>query len=466
MKSINQSSKGITLIALIITVIILLILASVATYSGISVIRHSKLVAFTTELKIMQTQVNELYEKWRNEEKVNGKNVLELGQEILDSNTQAKTALSGAELTDQTGYRYYNQETIKELNIEGVESEFLINIESRSVVSYEGMKYDGKIYYTLEQLPDGLYNVNYKANGGAPTFELASKEIANGQWKITVSNVEYSGNINKWQVEYRLEGEEYWQKSSSYTFEVKEEGTYEVRLVNNGIIGEEKIKIAKLYYFDARIENARLEAKNLNNTLTATTKLYIENYDSIDKYNKFDTNYEVYILDGNEFSMNNLNVSIEGGSAKTEEVDVILTANGITGLEKLSMLTLVVKMTEPYEKEIHLPIAIYPTNYIGLGGFHGILESECKGYSTNWGTYYELYVGSKEDEGKLVYDEDGGLVLSGIVTKTNTKKNSVPILREIDTTTFKDQYSLYVTLKTDNMNQAGLTTGSETEPRT
>lgn len=58
-----KNKKGITLIALTITVIILLILASVATYSGIEVIRSARLTAFTTELKIMQTQVNELYEE-------------------------------------------------------------------------------------------------------------------------------------------------------------------------------------------------------------------------------------------------------------------------------------------------------------------------------------------------------------------------------------------------------------------
>lgn len=63
-----KNNKGITLVALIITIIILLILASVATYSGIGVIKSAKLTAFTTELKIMQTQVNEIYEENREEQ--------------------------------------------------------------------------------------------------------------------------------------------------------------------------------------------------------------------------------------------------------------------------------------------------------------------------------------------------------------------------------------------------------------
>jgi len=58
-----KKNKGITLVALVITIVVLLILASVATYSGIEVIKSAKLTAFTTELKIMQTQVNAKYEE-------------------------------------------------------------------------------------------------------------------------------------------------------------------------------------------------------------------------------------------------------------------------------------------------------------------------------------------------------------------------------------------------------------------
>ena len=56
-----KKQEGITLISLVITIIVLSILASVATYSGVSVIKSSKMTAFTTELKIMQTKINTIY---------------------------------------------------------------------------------------------------------------------------------------------------------------------------------------------------------------------------------------------------------------------------------------------------------------------------------------------------------------------------------------------------------------------
>ena len=59
----SKTQKGVTLVALITTIIVLLILASVAAYSAKGVIESSKFNAFVAELKIMQTQVNALYEK-------------------------------------------------------------------------------------------------------------------------------------------------------------------------------------------------------------------------------------------------------------------------------------------------------------------------------------------------------------------------------------------------------------------
>ena len=58
-----KNKKGITLIALMITVVVLLILASVATYSGIEAIENSKYTKFKAELKIMQSYINSWYEE-------------------------------------------------------------------------------------------------------------------------------------------------------------------------------------------------------------------------------------------------------------------------------------------------------------------------------------------------------------------------------------------------------------------
>lgn len=241
MKNLKKNTKGITLVTLVITIVVLLILASIATYSGIEVIKSSRLTTFTTEMKIMQTQVNELYQRYKDGDSI----VLDFGKDLNIVSEQANKVLnaSGTAEAEQNEYRYFDQETIKNLKIEGVEGEFFINIKTRSVVSYEGFKYDDRIYYTLEQLPNGLYNVEYTdANEGidSPTFDTSVEKISEGKWRVTVSNIQYEGYIDKWQVNYKLNESNNWNTSEDLSFVVNQEGNYIIKIVNGNVKSDEK----------------------------------------------------------------------------------------------------------------------------------------------------------------------------------------------------------------------------------
>lgn len=233
-----KNTKGITLISLVITIVVLVILASIATYSGIDVVRSSKLTAFSTELKIMQTQVNALYEE---------KDKTDIGDAIEGNiKTQADKVFTAGEsgITSQEGYKYWSQEQIKKLGIEGVEQDFFVNLEKRSIVSYQGFEYKGKTYYTLEQIPNGLYNVEYSnPNEGKPNFEVEVEQIGDQKWRITIpkESINYiSGYIDKWQVQYQLEGKDYWNTTEDLSFIVREKGNYRIKIQNGAIVSEEE----------------------------------------------------------------------------------------------------------------------------------------------------------------------------------------------------------------------------------
>ncbi len=254
MKRIDD--KGITLISLVTTIVILLILASIATYSGIGVIKQTQFTKFSTQLKMMQTQVNELYDKYSNNQtidvagkKYTGTEIANIGKEISTLSQKTKVFNASASgITDSTGYKYYDKDTIKALNIEGLdEEEYFVNVSKRSVISYDGMEYEGKTYYTINQLPDGLYNVDYQANTGKPTFDVNYEKTENNKYKITISNINYGGNIDKWQVKYQKEGQDYWGTSEDYSIIVAEEGKYKIYIENGNISSAEKeIKVRNL----------------------------------------------------------------------------------------------------------------------------------------------------------------------------------------------------------------------------
>ena len=60
MKKITKDNKGITLIALIITIIVMLILVSAATYTGFDTYENTKVNHFVAQMQLIQAKVDEM----------------------------------------------------------------------------------------------------------------------------------------------------------------------------------------------------------------------------------------------------------------------------------------------------------------------------------------------------------------------------------------------------------------------
>ncbi len=261
MKEKIKQESGVTLLVLVITIVILLLIASMAVYSVSEAINSSKMTAFTTELKIMQSQVNLLNEKMRNGEEVNLDGAIykgngseentigiqEIGKSIKDKDIaiQADVALEAVGVTtdeEKNKYKYYDNYIIKNgLGVEGVEQELLVNVEKREVVSYKGISNKGKTYYNLASLPDAMYNVEHEDTGAKPDFETKINKIsADGKWEISIENITYDGYIDKWKVKYKRDNEEGWTTTDDYKFEVDKQGTYIIKIFNGDIESEEK----------------------------------------------------------------------------------------------------------------------------------------------------------------------------------------------------------------------------------
>ncbi len=230
-----RNNKGITLVALVMTIVILLILASIATYSGVSVIKSSRWTAFIAELNTMQAQVNTIYEE--------NKENLDIGVELTGSVKERADVVFSYLGKSQEGYRYWDKKCIKDLKIEGVEQDFFVNLSERSIISYQGFEYEGKTYYMLSQLENGLYNVDYKnPNLGKPTFSISQEKIGESKWKISISNILYQeGYINKWKVQYQLQGKDFWNTSDDLEFIIDTPGRYDVILTNGEVQSDPQI---------------------------------------------------------------------------------------------------------------------------------------------------------------------------------------------------------------------------------
>ena len=264
-------ARGITLTTLVVTIVVLLILAGVATYSGIEAIDNTKRTKFIAELKIMQSHVNQWYEDCKpsvnanatnyepqfatniqNKFTINDKTAVNAASTAsIDSEKVAKaqTALAAANVPSENYGNFYLLEDGEKsaLGIEGVSQSVLVSVRDRKVVSYLGLKYKGNMYYTIDNLDgengiDAIYNVDYNSNlnFGTASFDLSSRYIGNGKTKIEVQNISFEGYNNKWYVKYKKKGDINWKKQAGTDLDVFEDGTYQVQIENEKINSEEQ----------------------------------------------------------------------------------------------------------------------------------------------------------------------------------------------------------------------------------
>lgn len=244
-----KKENGITLVTLVIGIIILLILASIATTAGLDSIRTAKKTSMITELEMIQEKVNTIYEK----RKLNQNDVTyynSLGQDISVVNSNIITQILGQ--IPKEGYRYFSAENLKQLDLDNISQDVIINFDTRDVLSMTGITVNDTIYYRLTDMPDYQgQNIQYvDKNNQSPTFDVEVNKLSNS-WQITIKNITYNSNVVDGILSYKLHDNKNWiiVGEKNY-FEVSKSGLYDVKLTDRAgnqtiktiLFGEEKYK--------------------------------------------------------------------------------------------------------------------------------------------------------------------------------------------------------------------------------
>jgi len=96
-----KENRGITMISLVVTVIVLMILASITTYSGLETAKDAKYYNAINQMKVMQAQVNNWYEEKKNENEEFWNKGVALG--ASGKETQCIRAYNAAKENNKTG---------------------------------------------------------------------------------------------------------------------------------------------------------------------------------------------------------------------------------------------------------------------------------------------------------------------------------------------------------------------------
>ena len=221
MKNGLKNERGITLMALVITVIVLLILASIGIYNGLGTVRSSKYMAFKTELELLQSSVNEIYSE--NQDKLDSYGVdMTTDQKEIFNIVEVSNILNslGSDVeTLKSGFKYFSKDyLVSDLGIEGITSDYYINLSKRLIIVTEPFEYEGITYYMLEQMEDGVYNVTYNRDIGDVEFTVTSTVNEDNTANINITDIHTSNDqyINKWQIRYRKQGVSIWNTTEEF----------------------------------------------------------------------------------------------------------------------------------------------------------------------------------------------------------------------------------------------------------
>ena len=173
-----KDNKGVTIVALIITIILILIVAGISVRQGNNVIKSSQLENFKTNMLLIKVKAKEYtenanfklgtnFENATNKEERVGNAKSELkGEEITDSSKFSRGMnINQEKLTsDNANYIYYyslNTNNLNDMGISKVESDdsngwYIIKYDIKNleieIYNTKGFEYDGVTYYSLTDL--------------------------------------------------------------------------------------------------------------------------------------------------------------------------------------------------------------------------------------------------------------------------------------------------------------------------
>ena len=325
-----KNEKGITLAALAITIIILLILSTVAIYSGTNTIRYVKFNKAKSEIELMQSNVN----SWNQEYKNGNNNVLYYGEDLNDSSCDS-VALERT--VDDTGintsdYRFFSTKYIKE-NLGMDDSfEFLVNVKERDVILFNGFTYDDKMYYTTEDF--GIYNVREDSSASLVEFSL---ERGTGK-EIIITNLRFKNSIgrkvdiSKFTVEYKksYESDSSWNNVTDKLIKYTEddETKYKFSVIDDGAF-----YVVRISNTDKNVTREASIAVETSGDIASTveTSPFLPDGAQITN-NNLDTGLTIKDSNGNEWVWIEVPKSITAASSTSDEIEVALENYTVTGL--------------------------------------------------------------------------------------------------------------------------------------
>lgn len=233
-----KEQKGITLIALIITVVVLMIIAAISITSGTESLDSTRLQGFYTQLEIVQKRVDDIattneayidadgntiyikeqgiaYENWGGDR-----------QDLLKAIIQSE----GADLNlDVEAFKYFTSEQLNAiLDLSEIDYDVFIDFENRVVIAEDGITANGETYHMLK---NSIYYAEQNINKNVGTIESLNYTIVKygEEYKITVTPSNSVGDLEVGgTLKYKKTTSKYWETSTNLEMIINKLADYNI----------------------------------------------------------------------------------------------------------------------------------------------------------------------------------------------------------------------------------------------
>ena len=140
--------KGITLITLMITLIVMLIIAGVTFYAGSTILKQTKLKTIIANMLLIEAKAKTIKDRVEFTKNAEG-----LYGNLVESPSESEIA---AGVTDEKWYKW-DKDTFEQTGLAGIDKDMIyyVNYETMEVIYLDGYAHtDGNKYYKLSELKE------------------------------------------------------------------------------------------------------------------------------------------------------------------------------------------------------------------------------------------------------------------------------------------------------------------------
>lgn len=336
-----KNEKGITLTSLVITIVLLILIATISISSGVVTIKNAKFNKAKNEMELVQANVN----NWNKEynilktDKEKEKYLEDIGDETSDAyicnqNVLDKT-VKAMDIDNIEDYRFLSDTYLK--NKLGLEDsyEFLVDIIDKKVILFNGIEYEGKTYYT----PDDFDIATVRSVNPVTSvdFKLATGEEA----EIIIYDLKFTdkdkeeADITNFDVQYKNKSDQNseWVNVTNdltkYIDEMDKTVKYKF-LVPQGQSGEYNVKISAPENEAEKELSIKVDAE-VNIASTTETSPFLPNGSTITN-NKLNTGLTIKDNNQNEWVWIEVPKSITASKTTDAEIEQALQTYAIAGI--------------------------------------------------------------------------------------------------------------------------------------